>query len=88
MGEKFVTVPLYEFGDWVDHDFTREFAKPTVRDMIKQMSDEPISWLVKGLTLHQLQELAEATQAEMRERERAGYQPPATQDVLKLLAEE
>jgi hypothetical protein len=87
MGEKDVIVPLYEYGDWRDHEIPREAAQPAVRDMIKQMSDEPICWLFIGMPLHQLQELAEAVRTEMLARERARNRQTALQDGLKLLGD-
>lgn len=87
MSEHVVIVPLYEYGDWVDHELPREIAKPAVRDMIKQMSDEPIDWLVIGLTRHQLEELAALVRVEMRERAHAPNQPTEAHDVLKLLGD-
>jgi hypothetical protein len=87
MGDKAVIMPLYENGDWLEHELPREVAKPAVRDMIKQMSDEPPGWLFIGLSRHQLAEFVEAALAEMREREHAPIQPPVAQNGLRLLGE-
>ena len=86
MADKVVIVPLYEYGDWVDHELSIEMARSAVRDMIRQMASEPISWLINGLTRLQLEELAGAVRVEMRERERA-QSHPANSDVIKLLSD-
>jgi len=87
MGEKDVTANLYENGDWLNHKIPREIAKLLVRDMIKQMSDEPMRWLVIDLSRPQLEMLAEAALVEMREREHSPNQPPEIPAGLKLLGE-
>lgn len=71
MRGRLVTVELLERGEWMVHDLPAEIAKEIVRDMVKQMADESLGWFCLGLTVHQLDELAECVKAEMLARERA-----------------
>ena len=83
MVEQSVLITLWERKDWVDHEMGADVAKGVVLDMIRQLSDDSLGWLVEGLKSHQLSELAALVKGEMLSRGRA-QSPTLVNDRLKL----
>lgn len=87
MVDKEISINLYENGDWLDHKLPRETMKQVIHDAIKQMSDESLRWLLNGLTLRQLDELAGGVRVEKLERERSPSHPPESQNELSVFGD-
>lgn len=74
---------LYERGRWIEHELDPEIAKEVVDDVISQLDNESLAWLVVRLSPRQRDDLAELLTADRRERERSRLGGTAELGVLQ-----